>query len=266
MPRAAANPNVAALRRNLASDAFSRSVRSMGGADTAVQRRNFGLSTLVVTAAAIAFTAGGAHVFNNMAGDSLVCDDSGAHLYTYANLFISRVWLSAAMSGVLFLVWNPRSELATQSTIVRLILQLRNINGWFGFAILVTGNVFLNRASPACVKSELYRFSSVLLYLSFAQLLAPLVLLIVMLVAVCCCLPCVLSILVRLRVFPTGQTPGSEADIAALPESTYHAGLFPSDESSCAICTEEYKEGEQLRLLPCSDKHHFHKDCVDRCV
>lgn len=32
----------------------------------------------------------------------------------------------------------------------------------------------------------------------------------------------------------------------------------------CAICLEDYKEGEELRFLPCTELHHFHVDCVDQ--
>ena len=31
----------------------------------------------------------------------------------------------------------------------------------------------------------------------------------------------------------------------------------------CAICLEDYKEGDTIRFLPCTDLHHFHSDCVD---
>lgn len=34
---------------------------------------------------------------------------------------------------------------------------------------------------------------------------------------------------------------------------------------SCLICTCEYEEGEEIRILPCHPTHHFHKDCVDNC-
>ncbi|OMJ87856.1 hypothetical protein SteCoe_10340 [Stentor coeruleus] len=32
----------------------------------------------------------------------------------------------------------------------------------------------------------------------------------------------------------------------------------------CAICTEEFSSREEVRILPCSDSHNFHKDCIDR--
>lgn len=33
---------------------------------------------------------------------------------------------------------------------------------------------------------------------------------------------------------------------------------------SCAICLEDYEEGELLRILGCSELHHFHAECVDQ--
>lgn len=33
------------------------------------------------------------------------------------------------------------------------------------------------------------------------------------------------------------------------------------DHLSCRVCFEEYKDNEDLRVLPCF--HRFHKDCID---
>merc|ERR1739848_90162 len=40
-------------------------------------------------------------------------------------------------------------------------------------------------------------------------------------------------------------------------------GIIDADNSMCAICLEDYKEGDTIRFLPCTDLHHFHSDCVD---
>lgn len=37
-----------------------------------------------------------------------------------------------------------------------------------------------------------------------------------------------------------------------------------SDTYSCPICLEGYEEGEKLRILGCSELHHFHASCVDQ--
>ena len=32
----------------------------------------------------------------------------------------------------------------------------------------------------------------------------------------------------------------------------------------CGLCTENFEEDQWARLLPCSEFHSFHKDCIDR--
>ncbi|TIB32283.1 hypothetical protein E3P84_02588 [Wallemia ichthyophaga] len=34
--------------------------------------------------------------------------------------------------------------------------------------------------------------------------------------------------------------------------------------NNCAICYEDFQNGEQLRILPCSLKHCFHSSCIDQ--
>ncbi|XP_063967543.1 E3 ubiquitin-protein ligase ZNRF3-like [Lytechinus pictus] len=47
-----------------------------------------------------------------------------------------------------------------------------------------------------------------------------------------------------------------------LPDDRWATTLsIASDGSICAICLEEFREGEELRIVPCA--HEFHKHCVD---
>jgi hypothetical protein len=122
------NPNVNALRRNLAADALGRSVRNMGGVADASQRRNLLIASGVVLTTACAFTVGGTQVFGRMGSAANVCADTGAFLYVYAALFISRIWLSAILTFVLFLLWNARAEANAQSSAARWIMQVRLVS------------------------------------------------------------------------------------------------------------------------------------------
>jgi hypothetical protein len=52
----------------------------------------------------------------------------------------------------------------------------------------------------------------------------------------------------------------SEAQVSALPQQEYKCNIEAGNQTACAICIEEYEEGEQLRQLPCD--HCFHHDCI----
>lgn len=36
------------------------------------------------------------------------------------------------------------------------------------------------------------------------------------------------------------------------------------NEKNCVICFKEYENNVLLRVLPCNNSHHFHKECIDR--
>ncbi|KAJ9182749.1 hypothetical protein P3X46_006707 [Hevea brasiliensis] len=59
---------------------------------------------------------------------------------------------------------------------------------------------------------------------------------------------------------PTKPQLTAEALEEAFP-SFAHGKIVKSDE--CAICLEEFKEGEKCRMLFPSCVHIFHKDCID---
>jgi len=51
-----------------------------------------------------------------------------------------------------------------------------------------------------------------------------------------------------------------QAEIVKLPVKTY-ASKEGVENDTCPICLDEFKDGDQLRVLPCS--HEFHVTCVD---
>lgn len=54
---------------------------------------------------------------------------------------------------------------------------------------------------------------------------------------------------------PPQTTAAVDAIIAATP--------MESDSESCPICLTEFEEGDELRILPCDERHRFHSECID---
>lgn len=62
------------------------------------------------------------------------------------------------------------------------------------------------------------------------------------------------------RLARTGSILLSEEQVTALPLQEYKANIEAGNQTSCAICLEEYEQGEKLRQLACG--HCFHHDCI----
>ncbi|KAL9258542.1 E3 ubiquitin-protein ligase-like protein [Drosera capensis] len=128
---------------------------------------------------------------------------------------------------------------------------------------------------------KLYRLCMVLLIFSCIGYALPFILC----TAICCCLPCIISVL-GLRE-DLNQTKGATSEsINALP--TYKVKLRKSknvdgtaageclcvavgaekeraisgEDAACCICLSKYANNDELRELPCD--HLFHKECVDK--
>ncbi|CAN6374077.1 unnamed protein product [Urochloa humidicola] len=63
--------------------------------------------------------------------------------------------------------------------------------------------------------------------------------------------------------------PASAAAVAGLEKRTFHAtttmeacGGGGMDE--CAICFEDFEEGEEVSVMPCSHRHEFHGSCITK--
>jgi len=139
---------------------------------------------------------------------------------------------------------------------------LVKFHGWVRFAsfvIMIVGQYYFF-SSHTCLDTNpwIYKMTLALIVLFYVGLFLPIVLLFVM----CLCLP---FALIFIRIF--SPKPGAKPEvISQLPKKTYHTpagGLAPGAETpTCAICMEDYKDGDELRELPCS--HDFHVPCADR--
>lgn len=165
---------------------------------------------------------------------------------------------------------------------------------WF-----VLGNVWVfGRPSAAQESPKLYRLCVAFLALSCVSYAMPFV----VCAAVCCYLPCLISLLgFGERSMGQGEGRGASADtIAALPifhfrskrsvtkqldkvllsfndassdsecsteggiigAGTQHERIIAGDDAACCICLGRYMDNAQLRALPCL--HHFHVECLDQ--
>jgi hypothetical protein len=64
----------------------------------------------------------------------------------------------------------------------------------------------------------------------------------------------------RPAIFGGGELLLTEEEVLQLPVVDYDTRDDPTHQTSCAICLEDFEEGDKLRQLPC--RHHFHTECV----
>ncbi|KAJ7517157.1 hypothetical protein O6H91_21G012500 [Diphasiastrum complanatum] len=157
---------------------------------------------------------------------------------------------------------------------------------WF-----VVGNVWIfGGHSSSSEAPNLYRLCVVFLTFSCIGYAMPFILC----ATICCCLPCIIAVLGFREEQTQGRGASPEA-IAKLPiykfrtksskesrkekdvsdsdsEGSGEGGFVASgteserfvsaDDAICCICLAKYKDGVELKELPCM--HHFHVDCVDK--
>ncbi|KAJ8751717.1 hypothetical protein K2173_025888 [Erythroxylum novogranatense] len=152
---------------------------------------------------------------------------------------------------------------------------------WF-----VVGNVWIfgGHSSPN-EAPNLYRLCIVFLTFSCIGYAMPFILC----ATICCCLPCIISILgIRedlsqargasselIDALPTYKfksnkersqddrddvTPAGDGGVVAV--GTEKERTISGEDSVCCICLAKYVNNDELRELPCS--HFFHKECVDK--
>ncbi|PAN15857.2 hypothetical protein PAHAL_3G026200 [Panicum hallii] len=63
-----------------------------------------------------------------------------------------------------------------------------------------------------------------------------------------------------------GAVPASAAAVAALEKHTFHATEGCGGESECAICFEDFEDGEEVSVMPCAHGHEYHTTCITKSL
>lgn len=128
------------------------------------------------------------------------------------------------------------------------------IISWF-----ICGNIWAF-GSTAC-DPTLRTAALALIYLTYACLALPLLLLLLVIF----CLPFLalcLPFLIRYMPVTPAVPAASREQLATLTERVFRAGDYGADECTCFICLDDYAPADVLRVLPCG--HHSHKACLDQ--
>ncbi|KAL4290334.1 hypothetical protein GQ457_14G005920 [Hibiscus cannabinus] len=155
----------------------------------------------------------------------------------------------------------------------------------FFFAVwFVVGSVWIlgGHASPDDAP-KLYRLCVVFLTFSCIGYAMPFILC----ATICCCLPCIISVLSAREDFSptrgattesinalpiykfkskkTGNADDEEdsnSDGGILAAGTEKERVISGEDATCCICLVDYADEDELRELPC--KHVFHVECIDK--
>jgi len=176
-----------------------------------------------------------------------------------------RNWLIVFSSRLLF--WLPISILTFRKRQRNEpTTQIDKIHSWIHiltFLWFIIGQSWIY--SGDCTEAKgLWIYALVLIILVYVYLALP----IVFMLSCCLCLPCVFVVIRILRK----PRNASEAAVRNLETRIFEAPKPPEGDDleagqaeeleSCVICMEEYKEGEEIKLLPCG--HEYHTECVSK--
>jgi len=202
-------------------------------------------------------------------------------------LFLFWVMCHAHKGTVL--IWFPvvvhRRGLQLSRRQLRTMRFLVLWNDVFAIVWLVQGStLFSSPNNEECREvhaPHVYNLGLAMLILSMLAISLPLIMCAAMVPLVCFCLPCFIRVILAARAArPKGASPER---LANLPSVVYEPNTLLSGEAnpSCAICLAGYVPGEELRCLPCDERHQcvlcvvcgeadmqtrarsFHRKCVD---
>eukprot|EP01083_Nonionella_stella_P025958 71478_1 len=151
---------------------------------------------------------------------------------------------------------NPPPEIATRLFHIKNLIRKLNL---VTFSMFLFGQ-YLLIGSRHC-DPLLYRYSTVLVFGIYIVLLSPVLM----------CLGLLFGCRAVVCVFEFFTEPLGVADsfLLELPMEKFQETTSISSETKecsfatqCSVCITDYKEGDEMRILPCD--HRFHKDCVDR--
>ncbi|EWM24570.1 e3 ubiquitin-protein ligase [Nannochloropsis gaditana] len=195
-------------------------------------------------------------------------------------------------------LYRLNGRMPATTRLMRFLSHARNGLDAFGLIWFVVGNMWLFGGDveicPHPNRSPVYSLCVAFVFINYAQLCLPCVVVIIMLPVLCFCLPCLIRILARIQdpMRGKGATPSminklpmmKYRQIQAEKAATASAGSLEgqaappasqggeqdtqvsvtgveSNSTSCAVCISEYAPDEDVRLLPCA--HYFHASCVD---
>ena len=214
---------------------------------------------------------------------------------TYALIAAMRMFLYVSSVTALYYLNGRGPSVNVSGNLMRFLSHARNGLDAFGLIWFVVGNMWLFggdvEVCPHPNRSPLYSLCVAFVFINYAQLCLPCVVVIVMLPVLCFCLPCLIRVLARIQdpMRGKGATPTMinklplmkyrqvQAEQAATAATTAAAAGavaagggqgqdhqqpqmsvtgVESNSTSCAICISEYAPDEDVRLLPCA--HYFH--------